>query len=86
MAEAVYLLCALTSILCAVLLARSYRRQKSRLLMWSTLCFVGLAINNILLFVDLVLTAEDVDLSLVRSGTGLVSVLLLLIGLVWEDR
>ena len=86
MAEAVYLLCALTSILCAVLLARSYGRQKSRLLMWSTLCFVGLSINNILLFVDLVLTSEDVDLSLVRSGTALVSVLLLLIGLVWEDK
>ena len=86
MAEAVYLLCALTSMLCAVLLARSYRKQKSRLLMWSTLCFAGLAVNNILLFVDLVLTARDTDLSLVRSGTGLVSVLLLLIGLVWEDR
>ena len=86
MAEAVYLLCALTSILCAVLLARSYRRSKSRLLMWSTLCFAGLAINNILLFVDLVLTDESVDLSLVRSGTALVSVLLLLIGLLWEDR
>lgn len=86
MAEAVYLLCALTSILCAVLLARSYRVQKSRLLMWSTLCFVGLAVNNILLFVDLVLTSEDIDLSFVRSGTALVSVLLLLIGLVWEDR
>ena len=86
MAEAVYLLCALTSILCAVLLARSYRRQKSRLLMWSTLCFAGLAINNILLFVDLVLTAQDVDLSYLRSGTALVSVMLLLIGLVWEDK
>jgi hypothetical protein len=86
MAEAVYLLCALTSILCAVLLARSYRRQKSRLLMWSTLCFAGLAVNNILLFVDLVLTSQEVDLSLMRSGTAFVSVLLLLIGLVWEDR
>ena len=69
-----------------MLLARSYRRQKSRLLLWSTLCFAGLAVNNILLFVDLVLTAKDVDLSFVRSGTALVSVLLLLIGLVWEDK
>ena len=86
MAEAVYLLCALTSMLCAVLLARSYRRQKSRLLMWSTLCFAGLAVNNVLLFVDLVLTAKDVDLSFVRSGTALVSVMLLLIGLVWEEK
>jgi hypothetical protein len=86
MAEAVYLLCALTSILCALLLFRSYRAQRSRLLMWSTLCFAGLAINNILLFVDLVLVPEAVDLSLLRSGTALAAVLLLLIGLVWEDK
>ncbi len=86
MAEAVYLLCALTSLLCAVLLFRSYRAQRSRLLMWSTLCFAGLAINNILLFVDLVVVPDAVDLSLARSGTALASVLLLLIGLVWEDK
>lgn len=84
MAEAVYLLCALTSLFCAVLLARSYRRQRTRLLMWSTACFVGLAINNILLFVDLVLV-PDVDLGLVRSGVAFVAVGLLVIGLTWED-
>ena len=86
MAEAVYLLCALTSLLCAVLLFRSYRSQRSRLLMWSTLCFAGLAINNVLLFIDLVLVRDAIDLSLARSGTALVAVMLLLIGLVWEDR
>ncbi|MBA3502002.1 MAG: DUF5985 family protein [Myxococcota bacterium] len=84
MAEAVYLLCALTSMFCAGLLWRSYRRQRTRLLMWSTACFVGLAINNILLFVDLVLV-PDVNLSLARSGTALVAVALLVIGLTWED-
>ena len=84
MAEAVYLLCALTSLFCAVLLARSYRRQRTRLLMWSTACFIGLAINNILLFVDLVLV-PDVDLGLLRSGTAFLAVGLLVIGLTWED-
>jgi hypothetical protein len=84
MAEAVYLLCAITSVLCAALLVRSYRKSRTRLLMWSTLCFVGLAINNILMFIDLVVV-PDVDLSLVRSGTALVAVVLLLIGLLWED-
>lgn len=84
MAEAVYLLCALTSLFCAVLLARSYRRQRTRLLMWSTACFIGLAINNILLFVDLVLV-PDVDLGLARSGTAFLAVGLLVIGLTWED-
>ena len=84
MAEAVYLLCALTSIFCAGLLWRSYRRQRTRLLMWSTACFVGLAINNILLFVDLVLV-PDIDLTPVRSGVALLAVVLLVIGLTWED-
>ena len=84
MAEAVYLLCALTSIFCAGLLWRSYRRQRTRLLMWSTACFVLLAINNILLFVDLVLV-PGVDLSTVRSGTALLAIALLVIGLTWED-
>ncbi len=84
MGEAVYLLCALTSVVCAVLLVRSYLRQRTRLLMWSALCFVGLALNNILMFVDLVVI-PDIDLALVRSGTALLSLLLLLIGLLWED-
>ncbi|MBA3498886.1 MAG: hypothetical protein H0T65_00835 [Deltaproteobacteria bacterium] len=84
MAEAVYLLCAITSIACAALLVRSYRKQRTRLLMWSALCFVGLAINNILMFVDLVVL-PDLDMSLLRSGTALVAVVLLLIGLLWED-
>lgn len=83
MAEITYVLCALTSILCAVLLARGYARTRTRLLMWSTLCFVGLALNNILLFVDLVLL-PDVDLRVFRSGSALVSVLMLVIGLIWE--
>jgi len=84
MAEAVYLLCALTSLFCAVLLFRSYRRQRTRLLMWSTLCFVGLALNNILLVVDL-LVVPHVDLSLVRGATAFVAISLLVIGLLWED-
>lgn len=85
MAEAVYILCALTSLFCAVLLFRSYRRQRTRLLMWSTACFVGLAINNALLVVDLVVVPDAMDLSLLRSGVALGAVLLLVIGLSWED-
>jgi hypothetical protein len=83
MAELTYLLCAATSILCAVLLLRGWLRSRSRLLMWSSLCFVGLAINNVLLFVDLVLL-PDVDLRLLRTGSALVSLVLLVIGLIWE--
>jgi hypothetical protein len=44
--------------------------------MWSSLCFVGLAINNVLLFVDLVFL-PNVDLSVVRSITALIALVLL---------
>lgn len=85
MPELVYVLCALTSVLCAGLLLRSYRANRSRLLLWSTLCFVGLAINNILLFVDIVLVPQ-VDLRWLRSGSAFIAMILLTIGLIWESR
>ena len=85
MAEAVYLLCALTSAACAYLLIGSYRRSRSKLLFWSGLCFVGLACNNALLFVDLIIV-PSIDLSMLRSETALVSMALLVYGLVWESR
>jgi hypothetical protein len=83
MAEAVYVLCAATSIVCAVLLFRTYRRRRSRLLLWSSVAFIGLAINNLLLFVDLVL-AREVDLSVWRNATALVALMVLLFGLIWD--
>ena len=86
MPELVYVLCALTSVLCAGLLLRSYRANRSRLLLWSTLCFVGLAINNILLLVDIVLTGPEVDLRFFRSGSAIIALALLTIGLIWESR
>ena len=85
MAELVYVLCAATSIACAVLLLKGYARSRTRLLFWSGLCFAGLALNNVVLFVDLVVI-PGVDLSLVRSGAALIAMLVLLFGLVWESR
>ncbi len=85
MAIAVYVLCAATSMICAAMLARAYRRSAVRLLMWASLCFVGFALNNMLLFVDLVVVARPiVDLSIVRALTALASVSLLIYGLVWD--
>jgi hypothetical protein len=83
MAEAVYLLCAVTSIVCAALLFRGYRAHRTRLLFWSSLCFMGLALNNVLLFVDLVMV-PDVDMRLWRGALALVAMMLLLIGLIME--
>lgn len=86
MAELVYLLCALTSVLCASLLLHGYLRSRARLLLWSSTCFAGLAANNILLFIDLAILPATIDLSILRSAVALVALLVLLAGLVWESR
>lgn len=85
MAEAVYALCALTSIVCAILLGHGYRKSRVQLLMWAALCFAGLALNNILMFIDLVLL-PDRDLGILRSAVALAAVCILLFGLIWENR
>ena len=85
MATLVYALCALTSLACAVLLLRGYRSSHARLLLWSGLCFVGLAANNIILLVDK-RVVPSIDLSLWRSLPAVAGVAILLYGLVWETR
>lgn len=85
MAEGVYSLCALTSIVCAALLLRGYVRSRTPLLFWSSLCFVGLALNNVLLVVDLI-AMPAADLSVLRSGVAVVAMGVLLYGLVWERQ
>jgi hypothetical protein len=85
MAAVVYFLCALTSVACAALLVRSWRRSPVRLLMWVALGFIGLAANNVILFVDRVI-AKDTDLQTLRDFSGLAAVAVLLFGLIWESR
>jgi hypothetical protein len=85
MADIAYILCALTSILCAVLLLRGYKQSRSRLLFWCGLCFVGLALNNILLIVDVRVFPER-DLSHIRSLPAVAGLLLMIFGLIWEKR
>jgi hypothetical protein len=85
MAAIIYLLCTLTCLACFGLLLRAWRASRSRLLFWSALCFAGLTLNNFLLVVDmLVFTA--VDLSTWRLLAGLLALLLLLFGLIWEEE
>lgn len=83
MAHVVYILCMLTSALCATLLVRGYLRGRSPLLFWSALCFTGLALNNMALFADLVLFPHY-DLTAWRHTPALLGMGLLLYGLVWE--
>ena len=84
MPELIYLLCAVTSLICAWLLLRSYRRTGFALLFWSGLCFSALAINNMILVLDK-LVFPDVNFSIWRLSTALVALLLLLFGLIWQD-
>lgn len=84
MGNVVYSLCALTSIVCATLLIQGYLRTRSTLLLWSSLCFVGLVANNLLLVLDRILV-PDVDLYTLRLSVALVAMALLVYGLVWES-
>jgi hypothetical protein len=85
MAEAVYILCAITSVVCAALLLVGYRRDRTRLLLWASVCFAGLAANNVLLFVDLVMV-PSVSLLLWRNSIAVAAIGLFLFGLIWEPR
>lgn len=80
---AVYILCFLTSSACAFLLARNYLRTSARLLLWSALCFVLLAGNNLVLIVDLLVLTE-VSLSVLRLAFSLSATLVLLFGFIWD--
>lgn len=84
--ETAYILCALVSALCAVLLFRAYFRGQHRLLLWSGLCFAGLAVTNVLVFFDLVVLPVSIDLYPLRLIVTAVAVLILLFGLLWEGE
>jgi hypothetical protein len=82
-AGTIYALCALTAAFCAILLLQSYTRSGYRLLLWSGLCFAGLAVNNLLLVVDKIVVPA-VDLSPWRTAAALLAMCVLLYGLVWD--
>ncbi len=89
MAEAVYILCALTSLACAIMLARGYRQSHARFLLWSSFCFVALAANNVLLFLDKVVFPDiagfwNISFAVWRSAAALIGLALLIYGLIWD--
>ena len=85
MAAAVYVLCALTSLACALLLLRGFARRGVRLLLWSGVGFVGFAVGNAMLVVDLLIFPER-DLQLMTSLPVLGGLLVLVYGLVWDTH
>lgn len=85
MAEAVYLLCAGLSLLCTGALFRGYAKTGTRLLLWASLSFALMALNNIFLYVDLALVPElNLNGPFWRNFLGAASGMVLLGGLIWE--
>lgn len=82
----IYVLCALTSLACAVLLHRNARRAGSRMLFWCGMCFWLMTLSNVLVIVDHYVLSADVTLWPLRLGTALLAVSLLLYGLIFEER
>ncbi len=85
MVTLVYVLCALTSLACALLLWRGYQRSRARLLLWSSLCFTGFFLNNAMLVVDTQLLASS-DLSVWRTLPAAAGLAMLVFGLVWDSN
>lgn len=79
----VYFLCFLSSATCAYLLVTAFLRRAEKLLLWSAICFCFLAVNNLLVFVDIILL-PGVDLTPWRSLTALIAITTLLYGFIWE--
>lgn len=80
---AVYLLCLATSIVCAGLLIRAYAGARTRLLLWTALCFVFLALNNLFLVADMVVFPE-IDFRAWRHAAAFAAIGILLFGFIRE--
>lgn len=80
---AVYVLCFLTALACAVLLLRAYRATGSKLLLWTGLGFSALTVNNLLLVADLVVW-PDGDLWVLRQAAAVTAIAVFLYGFLWE--
>lgn len=83
--EAVYFLCLATSAGCAILLFVSYSRTRVKLILWSAICFALLALNNMMVIVDL-MVLPTVDLLPLRKLASISAVSILLFGFIWESE
>lgn len=85
MSAVIYSLCALTSLVCAVMLLRAHKGSGTKLLLWSGLCFAGLTVNNVLLVIDRIVLPTEVDLTTLRLTVAFFALMLLLFALIWEN-
>lgn len=86
MAAIIFVLCTITSFLCAIMLWRNWRASGHRLIFWTSLCFIFLTMNNGLLVLDEVLLGARYDLRLWRVALGLIAFSLLVYGLIAEEE
>ena len=85
MDAAIYILCALTCLLCTILLLRRWKATKLGLLFWSGICFLTLTAANVLLFVDRIVV-PDSDLAPLRNSVTLLAILFMIFGLIMGRR
>jgi hypothetical protein len=83
MAPLFYALCAVTALFCASMLIKAYYQSRYRLLLWGSLCFMGLTLNNTLLVVDK-LVLPEVNLFTWRLIVALIALLVFLYGIIWD--
>ena len=83
MAVLVYLLCFVMSAASAMLLSAMYAGHRTHLMRCSSLCLYGLAANNALLLIDLVMTPTPAVI-VTRAAVAATATLTLVIGLIWD--
>ena len=71
--------------MCAFLLVRSWMRSRERILAWSAVSFLVLAIGNFVLICDTVI-APQMDLTTLRYLASLAAVSILLACFIWEGK
>lgn len=85
MTAALNILTCVTTLLCAFLLLRAYFRVRSKLLLWSGICFAILTITTLFSIADLILF-PSIDFFTYRTGSAAAAILILVYGLVWESK
>lgn len=81
----VYVLCFCAAGICTYLLIRGYWRSRTRLLLWSGLCFGFLCLNSLAVVLDIIIF-PGIDFQAARHLASLAAVVTLLFGLVWETE
>mgnify|MGYP001550314231 CR=1 FL=1 len=81
--NAIYVLCALTSLACAVLLGRAYVASKARILMLSAIAFALFFVNNAFVVLDFIVL-PNTNLHVARSAFGFLAAAVLALGLAAE--